>query len=183
VTNTSYSGGIAAFSNLVECSFEEEPWLPKSLRGMSGGPVYNTGGKLVGLIKGESRGGAKGSLYFTPRSRWGDLFHPFESEIEDYMGQKGVASLLVEHHARPEIIRVNVFADFFWSRSNPDRKHGEMGRTIHFTVGHNKEKMRYRVNVESVFNLPIEHTEAERIDVLKLEAVQLMEFMGYYVVK
>lgn len=159
--------------------------LPSTFRGMSGGPVFTIDRRLIGVNHGEHRGVSDGRLYAVHRADWDDLLHPFDPPADmpvDFNRQEMGAVLYARHELAPSNSAPVLFtfeAEFFWSPSNPDHQYGEIGRVVCVTVGNSPETRRYRINVESIFHLPPDHTEEERAGELQREAMLMLKSMRY----
>lgn len=182
VTNPNAQGYVVCDVN------EKITSMPSTFRGMSGGPVFDTNRQLVGVNKGEQRGMTDGKLFATPRRAWQDLYVPFMPTKDmptDYMHQVAGMPLLVRHEDAPpssDPVLASFLAEYFWSLSNPEHRYGEFGRIIAIVFGHTPVTTRYKVNVESAFFLPQNHTEETRGEALREEAVFMLEEMRYRVV-
>jgi hypothetical protein len=173
---------------LLVCDVDEKlATIPSTFRGMSGGPVFDIGRRLLGINKGEQRGRPDARLFATPRRSWQDLYSPFLSPDDmptDYTHQTAVLQVSVSHESSPtnsHPILATFLAEFFWSPSNPTHKFGEFGLITAMMFGHRPATTRYRINVESIFFLPVQHNQRERLQAFRDEAVLMLEEMGYRV--
>jgi hypothetical protein len=162
--------------------------LPSTFRGMSGGPVFDSGRRLVGINKGEFRGAPDGMLFATPRKAWMDLFYPFEPPGDmptDYTRQLAGHTFLARHENAPTEsppVAVGFACEYFWSATKAEHRFGEFGRIYAATFGSSPEASRYVVNVESLFNLPPGHDDASRRAAFEEEARYMLESMRYRIV-
>jgi hypothetical protein len=168
------------FMALENTTFKEGPPLPESLGGMSGGGVFDFDGTLVGLIKAQGLGTLSGHLFYTNRNRWTNLTTPESSPLDDYSGQEAVIEYMVRHKfwKEPTPLKVTMTARFFWSAGSKFHTKGEIGNVVSMTVGDSFETRRFLINVESPFNLPIDHTEEERLEAFRQEGIAILTAIG-----
>jgi hypothetical protein len=172
-------------AGFIECDVDERlQTLPSTFRGMSGGPVFTVHRELIGINKGETRAvapGVDGHLYATRRAAWTDLHTPFtlpDDAPTDYTRQRACLEMPVRHKSSGMTTRAEFLAEFYWSPSNPSHRYGEFGRIVGARLGTTDTQRRYRINVESVFFLPVEHDDESRYQALRTEAVFVMESLG-----
>jgi hypothetical protein len=136
---------------------ESCPDLPKTFRGMSGGPVFTLDRELLGINTFEERGPVDGRLYATPCSAWEDVQYPFTPPADmpmDHQPQKLWAEITAKEKGAKNGPHASfvIFAEFFWSPSKPEHRYGEIGRAICVSAGRTSASRRYRMNVAEFVN-------------------------------
>jgi hypothetical protein len=176
----------AGVCDFIQCDIDEKiPGLPSTFRGMSGGPVFSLNQELVGINKGECRGDADGILFSLPREAWRDLYYPLDPTADmpsDYRRQEMGAVFFARDESQPDDaapVRVQFEGDVYWSESDPTHQYGEFGRVLCARFGADPETRRYAINMESVFFLPIDHSEEDRGEALRAEGEAILTSMGF----
>jgi hypothetical protein len=171
----------------IVCDVDEaNPELPKSFRGMSGGPCISTNRRLLGVNMGEIRrkaGAAQGEFFVTPLSDLGNLFNPYAPPADapsDYMHQQGrLAFTAVSRNDKRVKVPAVVSVEYLWSRSEPDGPHGRVGRIIAARFGEANGGGRYVINTESVFHWYDGDTDEDRLRALYDELAFFLQDTGF----
>ena len=131
-----YSTRVQAMPSpgFIECGVDEtDKDIPRSFHGMSGGPVFDTNHRLIGINTSEIRGNTIGAICATLRGEWSDLLQseiPYNELPKDFCGvpAKASVSVTMSTPAKGELnLTASLQADLFWSQSTPDHPYGEFG--------------------------------------------------------
>jgi hypothetical protein len=170
---------------LVVCDVDESIGaLPKSFKGMSGGPVFNLNRDLIGMNKGERRTKPDGIVAVTSRATWEDLFYSFELPAggPEMFRQRVVCLPLdakdADARRDQSVVRVTFIAELFESPDRPSDRYGAFGRVVCLIFGTQPRTSRYRVNVESIF-FPASATADDWKTAFREEAGYMLRAMEY----
>jgi len=170
---------------LIMCDVDESNHdIPKSFKGMSGGPALDIEHGLVGVNMGERRTKPDGIMAVTPRQSWTDLFYPFElpAGAPEIFGQRMAFVALdardIDGRRDQTPIRVTFIAEFFRSPDHPDHQYGTFGRVVCVLFGTTPDRTRYRVNLESVF-FPASDKPEDWKTAFHEEAAYILDSMDY----
>lgn len=174
----------------LQCDVDESVRaLPRSFKGMSGGPMFDLQRHLIGINKSEHRDVLDGNLFATRRDAWEDLFHPFEpppNAPTDYIIQKALHTFRVRPRGSAGdtgTIDAAFLCEFLWSPSEPDYRYGELGRVTGMQLALGQGPENYIINIESTFHLPSNHDEVSRREALEEEVRFLLDSMGYVIAR
>jgi hypothetical protein len=140
--------------------------LPKSFGGMSGGPVVDPDGRLLGVVTHESLAGPR-RLYGAQLSAARNLVTPFEApDAPDDMVRQ-LAGMIVPVRYTDSRSSLGVFHvvgvfEHFWSRSKPDDPSGRISRLVELGCATAPGSRRFVMNAESVFH-PRDESLAEHL--------------------
>ncbi|WP_126936461.1 serine protease [Corallococcus sp. AB018] len=173
---------------LIVCDIDKgAPLLPKTFRGMSGGPAFSVKRQLVGINVSERlTQSVDGRLYVLPRHRFGSLTTPFVPKAgspSDYvMCNEGRFSMMAESMDAPgESFFVNARVEYFCSQNDPEHPMGRMGRIVCLSLSRERGDLRLPINVESVFYYDGDD-EAEKIRAAREEFFFLLQDTRYRLV-
>jgi hypothetical protein len=169
---------------LVHVRTERGPELPKSFRGMSGGPVIGPGGELVGINTSELQDDpAIASIYYTRRSDWQDLAEAFRPPPEaqtDYLPAYPLTVRVKLGFRSPSTgmllstFTTTVFGRVLISAGNPDGTFGAVGFVDHMKI----EGSRFPINVEAVYLLRDSKDRNHWNQEFKMECSSIFRTMG-----
>lgn len=161
-----YWGPTVAFdSSRKACCIdvdESEQTLPASFAGMSGGPVFSSRKKLLGLNATEVRHltGSTGRLWFTPLKAVGTLLHPFDPGVAlppDCGERPFVLDVVAEARAKPDQIEpdggiiVRAKGAIHHSEKATDARFGLFGRMSGVYLAPGSTAADQPISVESLF--------------------------------
>jgi hypothetical protein len=157
---------VSTLSHLIEIRANKRiDGLPTTLRGMSGGPLFTTRRELLGVLNAETLDEAvEGSLFSTGRNAWRDLFHPWvpDDVPSDLRGVTACCDIAIGDRDKGTDIPLQLVAELFGSPSNPNHRHGGVGRIISIEFYKDHPTRQCLVNVEWIFHFDLDHQEAER---------------------
>jgi len=167
----------------IECKADKRIGdLPSTLRGMSGGPLFTTGHRLLGVIQSETISEKEGLLYSTPRAAWIDLFrhwHPEGDGPPDLRDTKIGHDWMIIEPATGCPIPLQIFAELSWSPSEPNHKYGGYGRIYAIEFHKGDPRRQCLVNLEWIFYFESDHEAQDRIRTLEEEVSLLLSKLSF----
>lgn len=165
---------------------EADTALPKSFGGMSGGPCISTSHRLLGVNTGEIRRKARsstGEFFVTRLSDLKNLFDPYIPPADaptDYTRLEACLAFTAASRKDKRVrVPVVVQVEYFWSRSNPIRPHGRVGRIIAVRFGERRGAGRYVINTESIFHWYNGDSDEDRLRALYEELTFFLQDAGF----
>lgn len=149
--------------NFIICNVNEHvPQLPKTFGGMSGGALFTSDKKFLGVIVSEARnigGSGHGKIQVVPVQDLDELYGPIQLPLPDHLKLKVSAVFPVVHQQDPKRkSQLEVQGDLHWSQGQPQFSFGRI-QMIRFLTPPGAELL--YINVESLF-FPNEDTDAGR---------------------
>jgi len=154
--------------------------IPNSFGGMSGGPAFSIDQKLLGINTEEVP--LLGEILVTPISKLYSLhtpFQPSEKAPQDYMRQEAILAFEAKEQRTDKTknkkqhtgvtIPMQVYVEYFWSRSSPDSNDGHIGRIFALRFRNSDSASRYIMNTEAIFRWYDGDTDEDRLMALKEE--------------
>ena len=173
-------------SVMIVCDIDETNGeLPKSFRGMSGGPLFSVARKFAGINTTEERypgGPNSGRLAITPAFSLLALYTPFrpaEDAPKDYIRQGAAYSFLAVNKEDKKTVRTLLGVDFFWSSGSPEATDGQIARIDTIQFFHLPGSERYLVNMEAIFRWYDLNNEENRLAALQEELVFFLTRIGF----
>jgi hypothetical protein len=153
-----------SFGRLIEIKADKRiGGLPRTLRGMSGGPLFNIQRELLGVTHAETISDVvEGSLFSVARDAWRDLFHPWipDDVPGDLMGMTVGSDPIVG--VGDVQIPLRIVAELFWSPSDPNHRYGGVGRINSIEFFKDDPSRQCLANVEWIFYFELDHTDRDR---------------------
>lgn len=136
---------------------EKHPGMPKTLQGLSGGGIYNAKGEFLGIVIAEKRNTEKGlgELEIILPEAFQEIFTSFKIPPDGpgpgFMAEEYPISFTMRNIEGKEFATIEVGAQLFWSKTNPENKFGRVGRLVTFVIKIPQKKTLYPINIESLF--------------------------------
>lgn len=159
--------------------------IPDSFRGMSGGGLFSSEGRFLGIVIEESRRltSSHGELHSLLPSGYSELYKPFampsETPTGDYYAERRSLSLeLIKPDNSGTQAIVGVLADLYWSQTAPEHPSGRIGRLISLEFIFPGIDTHYPINIESMFSWS-DDTEEGRMRAIQEEFKFLLLRIGW----
>ena len=159
--------------------------IPTSLKGMSGGGLFSEQGEFIGVIVGERRrvASGRGELHSLQPSAFAELYTPFMMPEDAppggfYSADRKVAIVIHTPDGIGTVATVGCLAQCFWSKTNPNHKHGRVGRLVSLEFVIPGIDTRYPINIESMFTWSGE-TEDDMMNAIQEEFRFLLLRLGW----
>lgn len=161
--------------------------IPSTLRGLSGGGLFSSDDRFIGIVVEEKRRGSKSrvELYSLLPGEFTELYTPFtmpaDAPAGGFFGED--RSVLLELQ-KPDGSGIQAIvgakAQCYWSRTNPDHKYGRVGRLISLEFIIPGIDTHYPINIESIFTWSGD-TEEDRLAAIYDEFKFLLLRIGWLI--
>ncbi|EYF02613.1 trypsin-like peptidase domain-containing protein [Chondromyces apiculatus] len=155
----------------VTLNVDDDPDLPRTLGGMSGGPVLAPDGRIVGVTTDERLSGPR-RLYVDPWNTLGDLVAPFDvgpDAPQDLIRQVTGVAVPVRYRDPAQfphqVFHVGGVFEHFWSESHADYR---VSRLVALGCAMTQTSPRFAMKTEAIFH-PTTGTLEEHIRECGLE--------------
>lgn len=160
---------LSVGDNSIICGINETfKNTPETLSGMSGGGLFSDTGEFLGIVVAERRrvNSFRGELDVLLPHAYQELYKPFsmppEASKGGFLAEKIPLSLEMYDSSKKLIATVGVWAETFWSKTNPEHKYGRIGRLITLEIIIPGIDTHYPINIESLFSWTDDSDEGRR---------------------